>query len=119
MSTHIGAKIKEVFERSGMTVTELAKRVKTTRQNVYGIFERSSIDTALLQRLGEALHHDFFKYYINDPSLPNSEDPLTPYKKEKKRKIVLQIEIEEENQNEILKLALGDKAFEILRRSLK
>lgn len=63
MSIHAGKMVKEVFAASGMTVSELGRRVQTTRQNIYRIFERESIDTALLLRLGKALSHDFFGYY--------------------------------------------------------
>lgn len=109
MDIHIGLKIKEIFDKSGFTVTELAKRVKTTRQNIYGIFERSSVDTALLLRLGEALDHNFFQYYMDSTSNNALEEPLEPYKKiKKKRRVVLQIEIEEDNQDEVLRLALGN-----------
>lgn len=63
MGIHAGKMVKEVFAASGMTVSELGRRVQTTRQNIYRIFERESIDTALLLRLGKALSHDFFGYY--------------------------------------------------------
>ncbi|MEF9427082.1 MAG: hypothetical protein L0956_07885 [Candidatus Mariimomonas ferrooxydans] len=59
--------VKEVFIASGMSVSELGRRVQTTRQNIYRIFERQSIDTDLLQRLGKALNHDFFSYYATPP----------------------------------------------------
>lgn len=67
MSVHAGKLVKEVFLASGMSVSELGRRVTTTRQNVYRIFERESIDTALLQRLGKALNHDFFQHYTETP----------------------------------------------------
>jgi len=67
MDVHAGKVVKEVFLASGMSVSELGRRVQTTRQNVYRIFERKSIDTALLQRLGKALSHDFFQHYIETP----------------------------------------------------
>ncbi|MEW6468105.1 MAG: helix-turn-helix transcriptional regulator [Bacteroidota bacterium] len=118
MQVHIGKKIREVFDDSGMSISEFGRRIKTTRQNVYGIFKRSSIDTALLVRVGKALNHDFFTYYAETPSA--AAEPRTEYaRRTRGRKIVLQIEIEDEKQNEILRLALGDNAYEILRKSLK
>jgi len=56
-----------VFLASGMSISELGRRVQTTRQNVYRIFERESIDTALLKRLGKALSYDFFQHYTDTP----------------------------------------------------
>lgn len=62
---HIGEKIKEVFEATGLSVTEFARRIDTSRENVYGIFTRKSIDTDLLLKITQVLDHNFFSYYIN------------------------------------------------------
>jgi len=118
MAIYIGKIIKEVFEDSGLSVSELARRIQTTRQNVYGIFERRSIDTALLLRLGEALNYDFFEHFTGK-SNNKAEENLIPFqKKEKRRKVVLQIELDEEKQHEVLKLALGDTAYHALKKQL-
>jgi transcriptional regulator with XRE-family HTH domain len=119
MQIHIGKKIREVFESSGMSVSEFSRRIKTSRQNVYGIFKRSSVDTDLLMRIGKALNHDFFKYFT-EPTVSMASEPAPHYgKKEKPKKITLQIEIDEDKQNEILKLALGDNAYTLLKDELK
>ena len=60
---NIGSKIRIVFDKKGMTVSEFARRINKSRENVYSIFRRKSIDTALLARIGEVLEHDFFEYY--------------------------------------------------------
>ena len=56
---HIGQMIKAVFDESGLSVAELARRIHTTRSNVYFIFERQSIDTKQLLDLCKALNHNF------------------------------------------------------------
>ena len=56
---HIGQMIKAVFDDSGLSVAELARRIHTTRSNVYFIFERSSIDIKQLLDLCKALNHNF------------------------------------------------------------
>lgn len=43
-----------------MGPTELGRRLGTSKQNVYGIFKRDSIDTELLHRIGKILEQDFF-----------------------------------------------------------
>ncbi|MFN8396098.1 MAG: hypothetical protein U0176_15790 [Bacteroidia bacterium] len=43
-----------------MGPTELGRRLGTSKQNVYGIFKRDSIDTELLHRIGTILEQDFF-----------------------------------------------------------
>lgn len=107
MNIHIGQKIKEVFEDSGLSVSEIARRIKTTRQNVYGIFERKSIDTELLLQLGQCLKYDFFQHYV-------SKKPLSVQQQSQNKKVILQIEINEEKQARLLKLALGEKAYKAL-----
>ena len=56
---HIGQMIKAVFDESGMSVAELARRIHTARSNVYFIFERPSIDLNQLLDLCDALDHNF------------------------------------------------------------
>ena len=60
---HIGEKIRARAKELRVGPTELARRIKTSKQNVYGIFGRSSIDTDLLVKLSKALEFDFFAYY--------------------------------------------------------
>lgn len=56
---HIGHLIKAVFDESGMTVAEFARRIHTTRSNVYFIFNRPSIDMKQLLDICETLNHNF------------------------------------------------------------
>ena len=60
---HIGKKIKEVVDQSHYKVTEFASRINKSRTVVYNIFERDTLDTGLLQKIGEVLKHNFFNYY--------------------------------------------------------
>lgn len=56
---HIGQIIKAVFDESGLSVAELARRIHTARSNVYFIFERPSIDMEQLLDICDALNHNF------------------------------------------------------------
>lgn len=56
---HIGKMIKAVFEESGLSVAELARRIHIARSNVYFIFERPSIDLNQLLDICDALNHNF------------------------------------------------------------
>ncbi len=79
----IGEKIKERAEELRIGPTELGRMIKTSKQNVYSIFERDSIDTLLLQKLSKALEFDFFSYYIsNHPYSVNS--PADEYERTNK-----------------------------------
>ena len=57
---HIGHHIKEVMRQQGVTATQLAKDICCTRPHIHRIFRKDSIDIALLERISNALHHDFF-----------------------------------------------------------
>jgi transcriptional regulator with XRE-family HTH domain len=106
---HIGKKIRDEFEKSGMTVTEFARRIKTTRQNVYGIFERFSIDTALLERIGKALNYDFFKHYINKTT--KGELALAAIREHKLR-MVLRIETKDPKKTEVVRELMSEAVLE-------
>ena len=56
---HIGQMIKAVFDESGLSVAEFARRIHTARSNVYFIFERPSIDLNQLLDICDALNHNF------------------------------------------------------------
>lgn len=64
----IGPIIKQVFEQRNMRLNEFASELGTVRQNVYRIFKKTHVDTGLLIKVSEVLDHNFFQYYINDPS---------------------------------------------------
>lgn len=75
---HIGRKIKEAFKASRLKGTEFAKAINKDRQVIYDIFERETIDTGLLRKIGEVLKHDFFSYYRLDHS-PNLSEKNPNY----------------------------------------
>ncbi len=65
MSIHIGSKIKEVTGKKGVNIADFSRRINTSRENVYGIFKRKTIDTGLLERISKVLEYDFFQYYTS------------------------------------------------------
>lgn len=62
-SIHIGKKIKEVLDKSPMSVVDFAKSINLTRNGAYKVFEKETIDTGQLQAISKVLNHDFFAYY--------------------------------------------------------
>lgn len=56
---HIGHMVKSVFDESGLSVAEFARRIHCERTNVYKIFDRQSIDVEILVKISEALEHNF------------------------------------------------------------
>lgn len=76
---HIGNLIKEELRRQGRSVGWFAKELYCDRTNVYDIFKRQSLDTALLLRISQLLQHNFFQYYVVqiDPSCPSPRDRVS------------------------------------------
>lgn len=65
MLIHVGHIVENEFRRiqainSRCTVTWLATRINCDRRNVHDIFNRHSLDTAMLMKLSDALDHNFF-----------------------------------------------------------
>lgn len=63
MAVHIGKKIKEEVYKQRLPVSLFAKKISRSRNVVYDIFERESVDTDLLNKIGKVLNCDFFSLY--------------------------------------------------------
>ncbi len=63
MAIHIGKRIKEELYKQDIPVSVFARKINRSRNVVYDIFERESIDTALLNKIGMILRLDFFSIY--------------------------------------------------------
>ena len=64
----IGQKIKEIFDKRQIKLTDFADELGTVRQNVYRIFKKRHVDTGLLLKISQVLNHNFFQYYVADPT---------------------------------------------------
>lgn len=82
---HIGEKIQQRAKELRIGPTELAEKVNTSKQNIYSIFKRKSLDTQLLKQISKALDYDFFQYFVDTESMVWMEDPV-PYGKVKANK---------------------------------
>ncbi len=60
---HIGNLIEIELRKQERSVSWFANKLYCDRTNVYSIFKRESIDTALLLRISIVLEHNFFHYY--------------------------------------------------------
>ena len=61
-----GQNIKEELQRQERTVSWLARKLNCTRAAVYRIFDKNSIDTALLTQIFLILHRNFFRELSDD-----------------------------------------------------
>jgi len=76
---HIGRKIREVLDRSPMSITDFASEINRTRDVAYKIFAKDHIDTSLLQKISKVLNHDFFSYFSAGLSLVKEREQLYGY----------------------------------------
>ena len=65
MALHIGEKIKARAKELRIGPTELASMINTSKQNVYGIYRRKTLDSELLKKISLALKLDFFSNYYD------------------------------------------------------
>ena len=56
---HRGEIIKEAVYKSGVSVTELAKRIGKSRRWMYLMFESNNVSLDLVLKIGKIIHHDF------------------------------------------------------------
>lgn len=88
---NLGKRIEEVFDKSGMTKTAFADKIGYSRNNVYNIFNRKTIDLNLLKKIGSVLDYNFLEEYQSRELV---EEPHTEYRTAKKSKISLMIELD-------------------------
>lgn len=77
----IGQKVEARAKELRIGPTELARKIKSSKQNVYNIYKRSSIDTDLLARLSKVLDFDFFQHYRSADSVHEARPPYGKAKK--------------------------------------
>ncbi|MCB9230958.1 MAG: hypothetical protein H6581_04810 [Bacteroidia bacterium] len=73
---HLGEKIKQRAREIRLGPTQLGEQINTSKQNIYGIFKRQSLDTELLLRLSQALDYDFFALYSRKPAKESKAEKL-------------------------------------------
>lgn len=58
---HVGKLIRKKIENEGISQAELGRRIHLSRQNVFDILKRETLDTGTLRRISIALNYDFLK----------------------------------------------------------
>jgi transcriptional regulator with XRE-family HTH domain len=84
MSVQIGSIIKKVMEEKNVSTSELASRLGVHPGSISRIFNYKHMHSSLLQKLSQALGHDFFKYFTQDIRVerPASDKQMEDLKKE-------------------------------------
>lgn len=60
---HIGHLIREQLKADNRSVSWLAREIHCTRNNVYKIFNKASLDGDLILKISVAMNFNFFQYY--------------------------------------------------------
>jgi predicted transcriptional regulator len=80
---HRGEILKEAIYKSGIPITELAKRMGKSRRWMYLMFENSTVSLDIVLQIGKLIHHDFtdeIKEFNSTSTIVN--EPPTIYAKE-------------------------------------
>ena len=60
---HIGHLIREQLKADNRSVSWLAREIHCTRNNVYKIFNKPSLDGDLILKISVVMNFNFFQYY--------------------------------------------------------
>ena len=63
---HIGQLIHEQLRNDQRSVGWLAREIGCTRNHVYKVFNKPSLDVDLLLRISKSMQFNFFQYYTTD-----------------------------------------------------
>lgn len=110
-----------MVKERGMTVAEFSRRISTHRRNVYDIFKRRNVDTALLLKIGAVLEYNFFRLYGEvsyDPDVLTEPDGKGNYNRDQTGKLRRRIEtLETENRLLLERLKDKETIIELLKKS--
>jgi len=68
----IGERIREVFDKKNISITQFAELLHCDRANVYNIFRRKKIDIDLLLEISKILNHNFVEEVCARHELPKN-----------------------------------------------
>lgn len=65
----IGKTIRDTLKSKNISIYEFAEKINCSQRNVYKIFNKRSLDTDMLHKIGKVLGKNFFTYYITEEEL--------------------------------------------------
>ena len=116
MKLDIGEIIRQEFEKSGLSASQFARMINKERTLVYHLFKRQSIDTDLLYQICMVLNVDLFRLFSE--KLREENKVIEAYHTNgvrtisSKRKIMLELELDDDEYNRIVSKALENKKNE-------
>ena len=79
MALHIGERIRLRAKELRIGPTELASMIDTSKQNVYGIYKRKTLDSELIRKISLALKFDFFSVYYDKQWVKSFQESEVAY----------------------------------------
>lgn len=70
MDLHIGKLVKKEVDKQGIKYDDFARRICTSRTNLYHIFEQASLATDKLQLISKALNKNIFELIAKEMEIP-------------------------------------------------
>ena len=115
---HIGNKVKAVLKEKGLSISEFARRINTSRENIYGIFKRPTLDTGQLLKINEVLGHDFFQYFSSKLTVGSLNEDAGLYKSSLSKTKLIQIIKSMQQELDAAKISgeLAKKEIEYLKK---
>ena len=107
MDKKIGQRIKERITAQKMNVTDFASAVGIERSNAYNIFQRDSIDTKLLKKIGQVLEYDFFQDLLEPATIKE-----IVLRSSVTQKVYVELNLTEE---EMQRIGIKDKIVKLLK----
>jgi plasmid maintenance system antidote protein VapI len=56
---HKGEIVEQAVRKSGIKLSEVAKRIGVSRRHLYNLFENRDMSNELVYKIGKAIHYDF------------------------------------------------------------
>ena len=97
--------VKEKFKKD----SDFAEKWGKSRQAVYDLYKRETIDVNTLLEISKVLSYDFFELYQQQlPFYKKKDDVKEPIK------ATLQIELSQDKKDQVLRIVFGDNNLKIL-----
>lgn len=107
----IGEVIKSVVREKFKKDSDFAEKWGKSRQAVYDLYKRETIDVNTLLEISKVLSYDFFELY--QQQLPFYKKKESTEEKEP-IKATLQIELSQDKKDQVLRIVFGDNNLKIL-----
>lgn len=101
---HIGKLVESAFNQSTMSKSAFSKAIGIHNQNLNREFEKEDWSVLRLIEAGKVLHYDFSPLFKLD------------IVEKQKSKVLLQIEIEDEKVNDVLKVIQDKQLYNLLKK---